>query len=310
MTAVLSLGFVGLANAQFDDPPALENRNGSLGFQWYMLEVPDDANMVADGFNDDWDWWDPEFTIVAEEFRDEADRPSPDRDDLNFALQMGWKGGDVNRWYVFLEIVDDTLHHHGTNIERWEGEMIEFALDPIDHGRELPSGFNMEWLGAPGDLVPPANIRYRYLDQEAWVQYGDPEYMEYSVTVDPPEAWAAEIWPTGGTTVYEFNYVVLKFLEDGGPAVSEVHQLDSIAGEIDYADREVGQPGFGLPFSFWIEDGDSESPDNDFTSPRRRSFGAAVLFPRPVVARRRLRRRPGRFHRCRKVHLGRDQKRV
>lgn len=256
LTGVFSIAFVGLANAQFNDPPALENRNGSMGFQWYMLEVPDDANMVMDGKADDWDWWDSEYTIVTEEFRDEADRPAPTRDDLSFTLFMGWKGGDVNRWFVFLEIVDDTLHHHGTNIERWEGEMIEFALDPQDHGRELPSGYNMEWLGAPGDLSPPANIRYRWLDQEAWIQYGDPEYMEYSVTVDPPEAWAADIWPTGGTTVYEFNYVVLWFHEDGGPSVSEVHQLDSVAGE----------DGFGLPFAFWIEDGDSSTPDNDFTS--------------------------------------------
>ena len=256
IAAALSLAFAGLASAQFNDPPALENRNGSQGFQWYMLEVPDDANMVVDGNANDWDWFDPEFTIVAEEFRDEGDRPSPDRDDLNFSLRMGWKGGDVNRWFVFLEIQDDTLHHHGTSIERWEGEMIEFALDPQDHGRELPSGFNMEWLGAPGDLSPPTNIRYRWLDQEAWIQYGDPEYSDFSVTVDPPEAWAADIWPTGGTTVYEWNYVVLWFHEDGGPSVSQVHQLDSIAGE----------EGIGLPFAFWIEDGDSESPDNDFTS--------------------------------------------
>jgi hypothetical protein len=255
-TGVFSLAFVGLASAQFNDPPALENRNGSMGFQWYMLEVPDDANMVADGSAADWDWWDSEYTIVTEEFRDEADRPSPTRDDLSFTLMQGWKGGDVNRYYFFLEIWDDTLHHHGTNIERWEGEMIEWALDPQDHGRELPSGYNMEWLGAPGDLVPPVNVRYRWLDQEAWGSYADPEYMEHSVTVDPPEAWAAEIWPTGGTTVYEVNYVVLWFHEDGGPSVSPIHQLDTVAGE----------DGDGLPFSFWIEDGDSSAPDNDFTS--------------------------------------------
>ena len=48
----------------------------------------------------------------------------------------------------------------------------------------------------------------------------------------------------------------MKFLEDGGPSVSEVHQLDGVAGE----------DGFGLPFAFWIEDGDSEAPDNDLTS--------------------------------------------
>jgi hypothetical protein len=31
-------------------------------------------------------------------------------------------------------------------------------------------------------------------------------------------------------------------------------------------DGVAGEEGDGLPFSFWIEDGDSESPDNDFTS--------------------------------------------
>ena len=258
MTGLFSLAFVGLASAQFDDPPTLENRNGSQGFQWYMLEVPDDMvnSMTVDGNDDDWDWWDPEFTIVAEEFRDEADRPSPDRDDLNFRLQMGWKGGDVNRWFVFLEIVDDTLKHGGTAVNRWAGDMIQWSLDPPDHGRELATGFTMEWWGAPGNMSPPPNHRYRYDNVEAWLEYGDAEYMDFIVTVDPPEAWAAEIWPTGGTTTYEYNYIVFEHLQDGGPSASVPHQLDSVAGE----------DGFGLPFAFWIEDGDSEEPDNDFTS--------------------------------------------
>ena len=61
MTGLFSLAFVGLASAQFDDPPTIENRNGSQGFQWYMLEVPDNQvnSMVMDGNDDDWDWWDP-----------------------------------------------------------------------------------------------------------------------------------------------------------------------------------------------------------------------------------------------------------
>ena len=40
------------------------------------------------------------------------------------------------------------------------------------------------------------------------------------------------------------------------PQSARSHQLDSVAGE----------DGAGLPFSFWLEDGDSSAPDNDFTS--------------------------------------------
>ena len=48
------LALIGAANAQFNDPPALENRNGRLGFEFYMLEVPDPSSMVADGDASDW----------------------------------------------------------------------------------------------------------------------------------------------------------------------------------------------------------------------------------------------------------------
>lgn len=57
---------VGAANAQFNDPPALENRNGRLGFEFYMLEVPDPSAMTADA--SDWGWFNPErraSTIAA-----------------------------------------------------------------------------------------------------------------------------------------------------------------------------------------------------------------------------------------------------
>ena len=70
--------------------------------------------------------------------------------------------------------------------------------------------------------------------------------------VDPPEAWAADIWTDGGTTYYEWSIKVLAFQEDGGPSVSQEWQLDAVAG----AD------GAGLPFAFWYEDG--EGPDSSF----------------------------------------------
>ena len=41
IAGVFSLALVGVANAQFFDPPALADRNGSQGFWFYMLEVPD-----------------------------------------------------------------------------------------------------------------------------------------------------------------------------------------------------------------------------------------------------------------------------
>ena len=110
---IVALGFSlvmgSAAQAQFNDPPALADRNGRLGLDYFMLEVPNPGSMKADGFADDWGWYDPEYVLTMEEWRDEADRPLPQRDDYNVTTWMGWKGGDVNRWYVYQEIVDDQL---------------------------------------------------------------------------------------------------------------------------------------------------------------------------------------------------------
>ena len=254
IAGVFSLALVGTAGAQFFDPPALADRNGSQGFEFFMLEVPDPGSMTTDAFADDWGWFDPEFTLTMDEWRDEGDRPAPDRNDLNVTTFMGWKGGSENRWYVFMEIVDDALAHDGTAVDRWSGDMLQVGLDPQDHGRERSpaSGYTMEWLMAPGDLTPPTNVRFRYTEQEAWLQYGEEPWMDFAVRVDPPEAFAADLWTDGGTTFYEWNVTVLAFQEDSGPADSEVWQLDAVSGE----------DGDGLPFAFWVEDG--EGPDSSF----------------------------------------------
>ena len=76
-----SLALIGTAGAQFYDPPSLANRNGRLGLQFYMLEVPNPGSMVADARNTDWGWYDPEYILTMDEWRDEADRPIPERDD-------------------------------------------------------------------------------------------------------------------------------------------------------------------------------------------------------------------------------------
>ena len=60
IAGVLALAFIGTAGAQFFDPPALADRNGSQGFWFYMLEVPDPAAMKIDAYSDDWAWFDLE----------------------------------------------------------------------------------------------------------------------------------------------------------------------------------------------------------------------------------------------------------
>ena len=94
--------------------------------------------------------------------------------------------------------------HDGTAVDRWNGDMLQVGLDPQDHGRERSpaSGYTMEWLMAPGDLSPPTNVRFRYTEQEAWLEYGEEPWMDFAVRVDPPEAFAAELWSDGGTTFY------------------------------------------------------------------------------------------------------------
>ena len=77
IASIFGLALVGVANAQFFDPPALEDRNGSQGFWFYMLEVPNPGTMSVDGHSDDWGWFDPEYTLTMDEWRDEGDRAGP-----------------------------------------------------------------------------------------------------------------------------------------------------------------------------------------------------------------------------------------
>ncbi|MCE2449252.1 MAG: hypothetical protein J4F35_12950 [Candidatus Latescibacteria bacterium] len=69
IAGIFSLALVGMANAQFFDPPALADRNGSQGFWFYMLEVPDPGAITIDAHSDDWGWFDPEYTLTMDEWR-------------------------------------------------------------------------------------------------------------------------------------------------------------------------------------------------------------------------------------------------
>ena len=42
-----------------------------------MLEVPDYVTIISDGDIGEWNWFDPEFIITMEEWRDEADGELP-----------------------------------------------------------------------------------------------------------------------------------------------------------------------------------------------------------------------------------------
>lgn len=244
------------ASAQFFDPPALQDRNGNLGLPFYMLEVPDADDMVIDGRDDDWEWFDPDYTLTMDEWRDEADRTLPSREDLNITTRLGWKGGDVNRWYIYLEAFDDVLKHDGTSVRRWDGDMLQIGHDPQDHGRQRgpASGYTMEWIMAPGDVTEPNSVRFRYFTENAnWLGYGEPPWIDVAIAVDPPEAWAADLWVSGGSTVYEVGIKVLAFQDDAGPGASEVWQMDAVSG----------RDGDGFPFNIWYEDGDGPDEEGD-----------------------------------------------
>jgi hypothetical protein len=278
LLAIFSLVAVSAVQGQFWDPPTLENRNAST-FPYYMLEVPNAASMVADGYDDDWGWYDPDYIMTMDEWRDEGDRELPSRDDMDITTKMGWKGGAENRWYVFMAIHDDTLSHEGTNVSRWDGDMLGFAFDPQDHGRDrAQGGYSMEFVAAPGDVT--TNYAERYPESEgadgpeAWREYGEAPWLYGAVRVDPPEAWAEESWTsdTGGDTYYEWNIVVMNYLEDGGPAASTPYDMDAAAGP----------DGAGLKFVFWAEDGDPGF-NNDMTvrgpeGSARQYFAHAVML--------------------------------
>jgi hypothetical protein len=254
----LALAMTGAVQAQdYWNPPTLENRNAS-GFPYYMLQVPNPSSMKIDGFDDDWGWYDPEYILTIDEWKDEGDRPLPTRDDLDVTTKMGWAG---NRWYVYMAIHDDTLSHEGNAVRRWDGDMIGFILDPQDHGRTRGKlGYSQEYVAAPGNVE--ANFTERYPECEgcdgpaAWRGFGEPPNLLGAVRVEPAEAWAADPWTsdTGGDTYYEFSLAAWDLLEEGGPEVSTPRNLDAQAGE----------NGAGLSFVFFVEDGDPGF-NNDMT---------------------------------------------
>ena len=258
----------------FNDPPTIEERNAT-GFDYYMLEVPDGATMVMDGFDDDWAWFDPEFVLTMLDFRDEADRPFPSRDDLDITCNMAWKGGAENRWYVYMHVHDDELLHNTPGVLRWNGDMLGMALDPTDHGRQDGTGWSMQMSAAPGDVTEADNYEMRVVEPAGKNEYDDAPVTVGAVRVDPPEAWVTsdEGWTsdTGGDTYYEFNYVVVDFLDDAGIAGSTITDLDALA---------AANGGTGLPFAFWVEDGDPSQGeavlDNDITN--RGPVGAARQY--------------------------------
>ncbi|MFH1568244.1 MAG: hypothetical protein ABIL09_09625, partial [Gemmatimonadota bacterium] len=244
---------------RFNDPPTIEERNAT-GFDYYMLEVPNGVNMVMDGSDADWAWFDPEYVMTILDFRDEADRPFPSRSDLDITAKLAWKGGTVNRWYVFMAIHDDTLRHDGTSPGRWDGDMLGMALDPTDHGRQDGTGYSMQMNAAPGDLTEADNYELRRVDPAPLGTYDDAPWTVGAIRVEPQEAWvttnAGWTSATGGDTYYEFNMLVIDYLEDGGPAASTVTNLTS---------KAAANGGSGLPFAFWVEDGDPAF-NNDITT--------------------------------------------
>jgi len=254
---------------RFNDPPTIEERNAT-GFDYYMLEVPAGVSMVMDGYDTDWAWFDPEYVMTILDYRDEGDRPFPSRDDLDITTKLAWKGGTVNRWYVFMAIHDDTLRNDGTAVARWSGDMLGMALDPTDHGRQDGTGYSMQMSAAAGDLTEADNYELRRVDPAPLGTYDDAPYTVGAVRVEPQEAWvttdAGWTSATGGDTYYEFNYLVIDYLEDAGPDASTVTNLDSKAS---------ANGGTGLPFAFWVEDGDPAF-ENDITT--RGPVGAARQY--------------------------------
>lgn len=254
----LTLALAGAAQAQdYWNPPTLENRNAG-GFEYYMLQVPNPSSMVMDGFDNDWAWYDPEYILTIDEWRDEAQGQLPDRDDLDVTTKMGWAG---SRWYVYMAIHDDTLSHEGTEVRRWDGDMIGFILDPQDHGRTRGTlGYSQEYVAAPGNVQ--ANFAERYPESEggpgpaAWREFGEAPHLLGAVRVEPAEAWAADSWTsdTGGDTYYEWSVGVWDLLEEGGPSASTPRNLSA----------QAGADGAGLAFVFFVEDGDP-SFNNDMT---------------------------------------------
>ena len=104
-------------------------------------------------------------------------------------------------------------------------------------------------------MVPPQNVRYRWTGPDGWLENN--EVIEFHVSVDPPEAWAAEVWGR------RWDHVLR--VELRGQAVHGRRRGQRPARPSSWM-PSPGKTARGLAFNLWAEDSEPTGDDGDRAS--------------------------------------------
>jgi len=219
---------------------------------YFMPQVPNPANMVIDGNDDDWGWIDPAFGITPDLMFEILGNPwPPPKDDFDVILYVAWSSAPDNALYYFARVTDDSLGLFVENPqEYWNDDSLEIIID-ADHTSENFNETEMTSGQQYGVRIKPAAGQ-----QDTWI-YNVPQesilwstrepFMTFSWTLDPPDAEPMQ--QPAGTTVtytYEVRQAIYDFHDKNGTAGSTRHNFapDQVIGlTFQFDERENAEVG-------------------------------------------------------------------
>ena len=229
---------------------AYENANG-VGY--FALEVKDPGSMVIDGIADDWAWFDPEYAIGLDQMAITLGGPIPPPSDIDITIMAGWSPEPDNRLYLFVQVLDDTLHIETTILDdAWKEDNLGIIVD-ADHG-EWHEPANAQRTGHQQWVLHATGGGFPKLVHLAWQQ---PPEMQWAVdeglvvaavNVQPAEVHLA----TDVTVGYEVSMPAWDYYSPDGAVASTRHVF--VAGQT-------------IGMGFHVDEGDTESwRMNQFTT--------------------------------------------
>ena len=216
---------------------------------YFMPQVPDPDQMIIDGRDDDWGWFDPAFAITPDElFQTINGAPWPvPATDWDCTLYVAWSSAPDNALYYFASVTDDSLYTLTENPqEYWKDDSLEIVID-ADHSSEFFGETDYVSGQQYGVRILPAAGQSATVFYSHDMQWDALEpYFTFGWTLDPPDAKPLE--QPAGTTVtytYEVRQKIWTFRDPTGAAESIEHlfapdQIIGLTFQFDEAENGLG----------------------------------------------------------------------